>query len=353
MEVVVLGAGVMGSALTIPLAENGNRVKLWGTEFDRRILEEIARTGIHPRLKVEIPKEVELFSPEEIGEAVKGSEIVVIGVLSAGVRSIARRIIPYLEEGAVVITIAKGLEDFEGKIYTMLEVVKSELPEEKRDSISLLAIAGPSLALELAKKVPTSVVFASKDLKAAKKCKEAFETDYYRPILSDDVVGVEICSVLKNVYAISIGMCEGMKGQLDVETIDNTRGLLFTQAVKEMSKIAEALGGKSESAYGLAGIGDLETTARGGRNVMFGELLGSGLTVEEALEEMRRRGKGTVEGYGTLPSAYKLVLNLEREGKLQIAKDVPLLKELYLILKENKPFTKEVLQELVLNLTSD
>ncbi|MBS7643176.1 NAD(P)-binding domain-containing protein [Candidatus Bathyarchaeota archaeon] len=340
VKIAILGAGVMGSALTVPLAANNHEINLWGTELDTEIIEEIRKIGLHPRLNLKIPKNVETFSVEQLDLALKDRQIIVLGISSEAVKIITKRLAPYLKKDVIIVTVAKGLEmDPTGKILTMPEVIENELPTEYRGKIPIVAIGGPSIAKEVAQEIPTAVVFASTEIKAAELCREIFSTPKYRVEVTADVKGVELCAALKNTYAIAVGICEGLRKRNNLETMNNTKALVFTYAVKEMNKIIQTLGGKTETVMGLAGIGDLDVTCKGGRNAFFGEILGSGVTATQALDEMKRR-KQTVEGYPTTQKAYELGRALQREGKLNIENDLPLLKELYAVLYEDKPADK-------------
>jgi len=127
------------------------------------------------------------------------------------------------------------------------------------------------------------------------------------------------------VVSLALGLRAANAERL--KTMDNTEALLFTQAIKEIETIVKAMGGKTETVMDLSGVGDLKVVG-GGRNVMFGELLGTGLKSKGALEEMRRSGRGVVEGYQTTENAYELAKQLEESGKIKIGEDTPLLKEI-------------------------
>jgi glycerol-3-phosphate dehydrogenase (NAD(P)+) len=340
VKIAILGAGVMGSALTVPLAMNNHEINLWGTELDTDIIEEIRKTGIHPRLNLRIPKNVETFSVDQLDLALKDRQIIVLGISSEAVKIIAKRLTPFLRKDVIIVTVAKGLEmEPTGEILTMPEVIENEIPKEFCGKIPIVAIGGPSIAKEVAQEIPSAVIFASKNIKAAELCRKIFSTPKYRVEVTTDVKGVELCAALKNVYAIAVGICDGLKKRNNLETMNNTKALVFTYAVKEMNKIIQTLGGKTETVMDLAGIGDLDVTCKGGRNAFFGETLGSGMTSTQALDEMKKR-KQTVEGYPTARKAYELGRILQKESKLNIENDLPLLKELYAVLYEDKPADK-------------
>ena len=289
--VTVLGAGAMGAALTIPFTDSGNEVRLWFTEYDEAIWKLVHKGKEHPRIKVRLPDSLKLYRPDELEDAVRGADYVVIAVSSAGVRPVSARIKGLVGGETTCIVVAKGLEEVEGRVLRMTEIVE-RYAEIKR----VVYVSGPSLAAELAKKQPTFVVFSSADINLARSARKALETEYYRIFPSDDVVGAELSAALKNVYAIAYGIATGSSEKAGVPR-ENLKAAVISKSLEEMGNIIVRCGGKKDTVYGLSGIGDLYVTATGGRNSMFGRLLGSGLSLEEVVEEMKRRGVGVVEGY--------------------------------------------------------
>jgi len=297
--VTILGAGAMGSALTIPLSDRGHEVRLWFTEFDVGILREVSERKPHPRLGIRLPEGVKLYPPEKLEEAVSGADYVVVAVSSRGVLPVSRKLRGLLDSRVPVVVVAKGVEVVEGRPRTMTDIV-----EEYAGSKSVVYVSGPSLAAELARRVPTFVVYSSRDLGTALKVKQAFETEYYRIEVSDDVLGAELSAALKNVYAIAFGIVRGL---CKADSCRNLEASVLSYALAEIAKVIEACGGKRETAYSLSGVGDLYVTAMGGRNSAFGALVGGGLSPREALEEMRKRGVGVVEGYLNAPTLASLL----------------------------------------------
>ncbi|GFP21462.1 glycerol-3-phosphate dehydrogenase (NAD(P)+) [Candidatus Hakubella thermalkaliphila] len=335
-KVVIVGAGVMGSALTIPLADNGHEINLWGTRYDQEVIESIRKTQTHPRLGLALPANLQLFALDEMAHSVKEREIILLGVASGGIRSVMEMLEPFLEPGMVIVNVAKGLEEMEdGEIITIPQVIERALPEEIRSHVPVVAIGGPSKAREVALRVPTSVVFASSNIQAAQRCRKIFTTPRYTVQVTSDVIGVEVGAALKNGYAIALGMCDGLKKREGVETMNNTKSTFFAQAAQEMALLSRMLGGRSSTVMGLAGVGDLYVTSAEGRNITLGELIGSGLPTSQALEEMRKR-RETVEGYPAIGIGYRLARKLEDSGKLRM-NQLPLLKALWSILYEDKP----------------
>ncbi len=324
MRVVILGAGAMGSALAVPLFDNGVDVRIWGTEYDVEILKALERGEKHPRIKVKIP-DVKIYYPDQLKSAIDGAEIVVLAVSTEGVLPIFNRVKDLIKD-QYVITISKGLIEVNNDILTVPEAIWTI----KDVRLKTVAITGPSIAREVANRLPTRVVFSSLSYDSAKDVSEVFSTNYYRIDIIDDIKGAEIASALKNVYSIAIAWINGLEKRKNFE-MNNLRGVIASKAINEIARIVELLGGKKDTVYGLSGFGDLIATFKGGRNGMLGELLGSGLNVNQALEELKRRGVGVVEGYKTAKRVYKLL----KINSIDI-NDFPLLKAIYEILYEEK-----------------
>jgi glycerol-3-phosphate dehydrogenase (NAD(P)+) len=341
MIVAVLGAGAMGAALTVPLVDNGNEVRLWGTEYDLEILKTIEGGEKHPRIGVPLSK-VSVFYPEQIEEVLVDSDVVLLAVSTDGVIPVFKKIKEYIDD-QYLITISKGLLEIDGKTVTVPEALWAEREDLKMRTV---AITGPAIAREVAKRMPTKVVFSSVDGKAAEEIAKLFRTDYYGVEVSDDIRGAEITSAMKNIYSIAIAWIRGHEELYNVE-MSNAKGVIAAKAIDEISRIVALAGGKKETVYGLSGFGDLIATFRGGRNGMLGELLGKGLTAEQALEELKKRGVGVVEGYKTTEKAYKLLKDLENKGVTREG-DFPLLRNIYEVLYKNKKVA-EVFEELIVH----
>ncbi|RLI73131.1 glycerol-3-phosphate dehydrogenase [Archaeoglobales archaeon] len=337
MKVSILGAGAMGSALVIPLHDNGIDVKLWGTEYDVEILKIIEKGEKHPRIGVPLP-DIKIFYPEQLNE-VLDAEIILLAVSTDGVFPVFNKIKDKIGD-SILITISKGLLEYNNKILTIPETlwsIKGNLRER------IVAITGPSIAREVANKMPTKVVFSSVDKVAAKEASKFFSTKYYSIEVADDIIGAEITAALKNVYSIAIAWIRGYEQSFGLE-MSNAKGVMATMAINEIANFVKAAGGRKETVFGFSGFGDLIATFRGGRNGMLGELLGKGLSVEKALEELKQRGVGVVEGFGNAKRAYRLLKQLERDG-LTSLDEFPLFTNLYSVLYEGKT-VRDALNEL-------
>ncbi len=310
MNVLIVGAGAMGAALSVPLTDNGVEVTICGTEFDVGILKLLERGEKHPRIGRELEK-VRIAYPDELLKEVDKHDVILLAVSTDGVTGIFDRISDLLDHKNVI-TISKGLLEIGGRILTVPEFMW-----DKNPYVKVVAITGPSIAREVAARNPTRVVFSSDKIELAEKAAKLFETDYYRINPSEDIIGAEITSALKNVYSIGIAWVRGYEVRMGGIEMSNLKGVLVTMAIDETARVVVAAGGKKETVYSLSGFGDLIATFRGGRNGMLGELLGKGMGIEQALTELRKRGVGVVEGYGTARKAYRLLKEFEMGGKLK------------------------------------
>ena len=309
MKVSILGAGAMGAALTIPYSEK-NDVILWGTEFDTAILDKLTKGEEHPRIGAKVAAK-EILYPNELDKALD-ADIILIGVSTEGVMGIFKKIEKNLEN-QIIITIAKGFIERD-EILTIPEAIW----EDRRDlKGKIVSVTGPSIAREVAMKLPTHVTYSSVSEKTLDLIKNSLETHFYRIEASRDIIGCEVGSALKNVYSIAISWIRGIESRKNV-TMNNLKGIIVSMALREISQMVTAKGGRWKSVYGFTGIGDLIATFRGGRNGMFGELLGKGYDVKSALKELEKRGVGVIEGYTNASRAYRLAEELDERGRLRL-----------------------------------
>jgi glycerol-3-phosphate dehydrogenase (NAD(P)+) len=328
--IVILGSGVMGSALSVPLADNGHEVRLVGTHLDREIIESIRGTGVHPGLERELPAAVRPYQLEELEAAFAGAEIVLSGVNSHGVRWAGERLAPLLQSGQLVIAIAKGVDaDEAGNLRILPEVLAEPVPAEVRAHVRWAAIVGPSIAGEVAARRESCVVFCGEDQGTLDRLAATFRTDWYHVWTSTDLVGAEICAAAKNCYALGIGMAEGAlerRGEAaSRDRAHNYEAALFAQAGVEMRELVALLGGRPETPLWLPGVGDMYVTSTGGRNVRVGTLLGAGLGFTEASARM---GNPTLEGAAAIKVFGPALAKLTERGVIADG-DFPLMRHLY------------------------
>jgi len=286
-RITVFGAGAMGTAIAMHLARQAHETVLWGSEFDRPVLRALTEERRHPALPAMLPERLSVVGPEELDAAAKEIDIGVMGAHSGGARTLARIVMDGCGKLPVIVGIAKGLEP--ETLKPMSQVYAEEVGHER-----IVSVGGPCLAGEIAQGLPTAAVFASSPVATAKEAGACFRSKAFHVSVTDDLAGVEYCTVGKNVAAIGVGILDGMAKVAGAQ-YSNAKAALFTQAFAELAELVVAMGGRAETVSGLAGLGDALVTSLGGRNRLLGELLGEGARPREALEDLNRRGM-TVEG---------------------------------------------------------
>jgi glycerol-3-phosphate dehydrogenase (NAD(P)+) len=277
----------MGTAMAMHAARAGNDTSLWASDYDANALESLRTHQQHPLLPEHIPSTLTVYGPEELATASDGVEIAVMGANSRGARSLARIVREHLDGVRAVVSVAKGLETETRRRIS--QVYAEEVPGP-----AVVVVGGPCLAAELAEGLPTAAVWASEAAEAASEAGRAMHDDRYQLAFTDDVVGVELCSVMKNVAAIGLGILDGI-GKPVGRDFKNAKAALFIRAAHELDELVTAMGGRSDTVFGLAGVGDQLVTSLGGRNRLYGEMVGAGDPPADALTELQGRGL-TVEG---------------------------------------------------------
>lgn len=333
--ITIIGAGMMGSALAFPARENGNEVRLVGTHLDKEIIDTCRATGRHPKFVKDFPAGVQYYQIEEVQEAIQGADFIICGVSSFGVEWFRDVILPQLHENVPVISVTKGLMNTEdGTLLTYLDVWQQKL-DALGKNITLCAIGGPCTSYELVAHDQTEVSFCSRDMSVLKMIKSAMATNYYHISLSTDIVGVESAVALKNGYALGIALTIGLnqkKFGLDSELHYNSQAAVFGQAVREMYKLLK-LQGAGDFDNLVLGAGDLYVTVYGGRTRLVGILLGRGLTITEAKEEL---AGVTLESLVVAERVAKAVRVKAERGLLNI-EEFPLLMHIDEIITQSKP----------------
>ena len=315
--ITIVGAGMMGSALAFPARENGNEVRLVGTHLDREIIEECKRSDKHPKFNKEFPKGVKYFQIEEIDVAIEGADMIIGGVSSFGVDWFGEVVLPKIPESVPVLTVTKGLMDTEdGQLLTYPEVWRRML-EKSGKKLSLNAIGGPCTSYELVAHDQTEVAFCGEDIETLKRLKTMMATEYYHISLSTDVVGIESAVALKNGYALGIALTIGLNQKefgIDSELHFNSQAAIFGQAVKEMYKLLDYQGAATLENMSV-GYGDLYVTVYGGRTRLVGILLGRGMNIDEAKEELNGV---TLESLVVAERVARAIRVAHKLGKLEI-----------------------------------
>lgn len=235
-----------------------------------------------------------LIVTSDLEQTVREAQVVVLGVPSHAVRSVAQQIRPFLHEQELLVNTAKGLE--EGTMLRLSQVLAEELPESLRDRIVVLS--GPSHAEEVARDIPTTIVVSAYSKQAALAAQDVFMSPTFRVYTNRDIVGVELGGALKNVIALCCGVSDGLGFG------DNTKAALMTRGLAEITRLGRTMGASPMTFLGLAGVGDLIVTCTSmhSRNRRAGIEIGRGRTPEEAMESVQM----VVEGVRTTKVAWEL-----------------------------------------------
>ena len=278
-KIIIIGGGAMGSAFTIPCLENNNKVTITEPYSKRSIKDLSSKDKFHSALKVKLSKKLKFkkFSKDLLKEKF---DLIVIALSLSGIDFIGKEL-RNLQNKTPILVLTKGLK-YEKKNKKILTI--SEQLTKKYKSMNVSVLKGPCLAKELARKNQTSVVIANKNIKIAKSIGKMISTKYYLTEYSKDVIGIEVCSAIKNIYAMIIGAGQSL----------NSSSNLFQKSILEMKYLIKYFRGKEETISGLAGVGDLYVSAAGGRNSKMGSYLGKGYTYKIAKKKFMPND--TVEG---------------------------------------------------------
>ena len=312
-KILVIGGGAMGSAFTIPCLENKNDVTITEPYSKRFIKDLSSKKKFHSALKIKLPGKLKFrkFSSNLLKEKF---DLLVIALSLPGIDFIAKK----LKDKKIktpVLVLTKGLKYLskEKKILTISENLKINSGIK---NVSVLK--GPCLAKELARKNQTSVVIANKNINFAKKIGKRISTKYYLAEFSKDVIGVEVCSAIKNIYSMIIGAGQSL----------NSSSNLFQKSILEIIYLTKYFRGKEETALGLAGVGDLYVSAAGGRNSKMGSYLGKGYTFKIAKKKFMP--KDTVEGEQLVREIAPFIIKKINKKK------IPLMINLFRTILKNK-----------------
>jgi glycerol-3-phosphate dehydrogenase (NAD(P)+) len=287
---------------------------------------------------VELPRSVKAYQLEDAEAAFAGAEIVLSGVNSFGVRWASQQLARLLPDEVLVVAIAKGLEANEdGDLRILPDALTDCWSEQQRARTPVSAIVGPSIAGEVAARRETCVVFAGRDQAALDRLAAAFRSERYRVWTSTDLIGCEVCAALKNCYAFASGLAEGvLKARGASESphrMHNYEAAVLAQGAGEMRRMLALLGGRPETAGGLAGVGDMYVTSTGGRNIRAARLMGAGLPFREAWERLDHI---TLEGAAAIREIGGALPKLTERGVVE-ANDFPLLRALYELVELERP----------------
>ena len=310
-KILIVGAGAMGAAFSIPLLDNGHSVTL--TEpYNFKLLKKLnSKKKYHPSLNINLPKKLKInkFSSDILN---RNWDLIVIAVSSIGIDLIGKNL-SKIKNKSPILVLTKGLKLDGRNLISM-----SSLLRKYNKNLNISVLKGPCLAKELARKNQTSVVIANKSINFAKRIGKRISTKYYLTEFSKDVIGVEVCSAIKNIYSMIIGAGQSL----------NISSNLFQKSIIEMRYLTKYFKGKEETTLGLAGTGDLYVSAAGGRNSKMGNYLGKGYTFKTAKKKFMPND--TVEGEQLVREIAPFVLKKIDKSK------VPLMVNLIRTIIKNK-----------------
>ncbi len=307
LKITILGSGNMGTALAHLVGTNSHQVKIWGIEED--VVKDI---NLHHENKKYLPRvklPAKVQATLNLEEALAGSQAVILAVPTQAVRAVMGKAKNYLASGIAILSAVKGLDLKTGQ--TVSQILKDILPRSLPEKAAVLM--GPLFASEISANMPSIGILASRDIEICKFWQKLLVNKYFFLRYTDDVLGAELGGALKNVYAILLGVCDGLGYGW------NTKSAVFVAVARELTLIGHYLGARKETLYDLAGLGDLLTTGFGveSRNRRFGEKLCSNKPAAEVIKEIGQ----VVEGAATVKAAVKLLKNFK--------KDTPLIHAIY------------------------
>jgi len=338
-NISIIGDGGMGTVLAMLLCEkktadsgqriadrkeklNAIRVRMWG--YDRKQLEEIEQNRENKKFLpgYKLPEELLFEADDE--RIMDGVDLIVSAVPCQFMRRIWNRLKSYVPENVPIVSVAKGIEN--DTLLRPSEILGEILDEKRMTRFAVLS--GPTIADELARRLPATACAAAENEELAKEIQHTFSdgVPWLRVYSNTDVVGVELAGAMKNIIAIAAGIIDGTGAG------DNAKAALLTRGLAEITRLGLAMGARGETFAGLAGLGDLVTTCISpkGRNRSFGERIGRGQTTKEALGA----NESVVEGVATCKSVVALA------GKYDV--EMPITEAVHEVLFEKKPVLKAI-----------
>jgi len=318
-KVAVVGGGSWGTAFANTLALKGLKVILWcrrqdladSISNDHLNSDYLPGTFLSPRLR----------ATSDLQEALEEASVAVMAVPSQGFREVVRDVGSLISEAVPIVSLAKGLE--QETLFRMSEVAVQEVPSAEGRVASL---SGPNLAKEIAEGYPAAAVIASSQSSVSDHLQELFMSPTFRTYANDDIIGVEFAGVVKNVIAIATGIGEGLGFG------DNTRAMVITRGLSEMTRLGVSLGADPLTFSGLAGVGDLICTCMStlSRNHHVGLELGKGRPIDEILDGMSQVAEG-------VRSSKAVKMLADRQGV-----EMPIANGVYQVIHEAQPVSEMV-----------
>jgi glycerol-3-phosphate dehydrogenase (NAD(P)+) len=320
--VCILGEGAWGTSIATLLAHNGLKIKLWC--YDPAVAQTIKKTRFNERYLPNIYLDPAIEPHTYLKEALENVEIIFEAIPVKFLRSVVEQGKPFVSKKCLWVILSKGIE--QNTLLFPTEIVENVLGYELKKAV----LVGPSFAREVAEKKITAVTLAAQDCEVGLFLQSLLANEYFRPYLSLDLIGVQVGAALKNVIALAIGMLDGAGFS------ENAAAFIFARGFHEIVQIAQALGSKADTLYGLSGIGDLVLTAMGSmsKNREVGKRLGQG----ESLESILHKTGYIPEGINTVQAVYQIMLKKNL--------DLPVCQGIYEIIKQQKTIS-EFLEELM------
>ena len=316
--ITIVGAGMMGSAMSFPSCDNGHEVRLVGIH-NRESIESVKETGYHPTLKCKLPDGVKAYHIEDLAEAMDGADLVISGVSSFGMKWFEESVLPILPDGVPVLSVTKGLESREDGTLVPFPIA---MMERSKKPVNINAVGGPVISFELAARQNTEIAFCGPDIDTLKKIRDMLSTDYYHITVTTDINGLECAVALKNAYALGVALAIGINEKVNGEGANeryNPQAALFEESTYEAMKLMNFIGSKPETLAFFTG--DLYVTVFGGRTRRIGVLLGKGYSYSEARKIL---AGVTLESVAIATLVADALRTLEKRGVMS-TKDFPLL----------------------------
>lgn len=282
LKIAVLGGGSFGTAMANLSSKNGCEVTLWVR--DKRSVKSMQKTHINKKYLPDHKLDERLQFTHDLQAAVKGKDLIFVAVPSSAFRETLQKIAPFISAQAIV-SLTKGME--KDTFALMSDVIADELP-----NVAFGVMSGPNLAKEIMNNMPSATVIASQSAALRLAVQTALHSAFFRVFASDDLIGVELGGALKNIYAIAMGMAAAY------DIGENTKAMILTRALAEMSRFGVQAGANPLTFLGLSGVGDLYATCSStlSRNYQIGNMLGRGMSLEQAIKKLGQ----TAEGINTI-----------------------------------------------------
>ncbi len=328
MRVAVIGAGSFGTVLADVAAHNACDVRLYARNPE--LIVAINQTHRNPQYHPELELHESVTATDDLSHAVAGAELILLSVPSKSMDAVCERLATLIDPSIALLSTTKGIR--QAGFLLMSQVISEHLPNNP-----IGVLSGPNLAHEIARRHLTASVVASRDPRVRELARTAFATRYFRLYSSEDLISVEIGGALKNIYAIAAGLADGLG------VGENTKALLITRALAEMSRLSSKMGGNPLSFLGLAGVGDLYVTSVSplSRNFRVGRALAEGLSLDAAEAQLGQ----VAEGVNTLRLVHA---RCEEFGIV-----MPILDALYQVIFGGKPVRQMAVHMMQAAHTSD